>query len=150
MNAGGRHDSRGEALGKSQPMGSPSASAISAERDPVTLVGAADQLHATFTRAAAAADRAVGLWLGRHPNEPAPLDTARNSESDNDDMPALRALVRAAATTYARQLRAQGTTPERMLVLVKAAAAHQGSPGFGAQELTNDIVRWSIEAYYDD
>jgi hypothetical protein len=41
-------------------------------------------------------------------------------------------------------------TPERMLVLVKTATGHRASPGFGAQELTSDIVRWSIEAYFDD
>jgi len=37
-----------------------------------------------------------------------------------------------------------------MLVLVKEATRHHGLPGFGAQELTNDIVRWSIEAYFDE
>jgi hypothetical protein len=131
-------------------MGSPNATTVRPGGDQVGLAGAAEQLHATFTEAAAAADRAVGLWLARHPNEPTPHDSARNLESDGDELLALRALVRAAATAYARQLRAHGTAPERMLVLVKAAAAYQGSPGFGAQELTNDIVRWSIEAYYDD
>jgi hypothetical protein len=59
-------------------------------------------------------------------------------------------MVRAAATAYVRRLRAEGTTPERMLVLVKSATSDHGSPGFGAQELTNDIVRWSIEAYFDE
>jgi hypothetical protein len=61
----------------------------------------------------------------------------------------LRALVRAAATAYARRLRDDGETPERMLVLVKAAASSHGSPRFASQELTSDIVRWSIEAYFD-
>jgi hypothetical protein len=37
-----------------------------------------------------------------------------------------------------------------MLVLVKTAAGHPAIPGCGTQELTNDIVRWSIEAYFDD
>jgi len=37
-----------------------------------------------------------------------------------------------------------------MLVLVKVAAGHLGAHGFSARELTNDVVRWSIEAYFDD
>jgi len=47
-------------------------------------------------------------------------------------------------------LRDEGLTPERMLVLVKVAAGHPGTLGCGARELTNDVVRWSIEAYFDD
>jgi hypothetical protein len=114
-------------------------------------VGSAEHLGFTFARAAAAADRAVGLWLAR--SGPA----VRISDDMPDPVPersagelhALRALVRASATAYARRLREQGTTPERMLVLVKTAAGHPGSPGFGVRELTNDVVRWSIEAYFE-
>ena len=150
MSAAGRYDIRGKTLGQAQPTGSANSSANGPERDYVPLVGPAEQLHTAFTHAAAIADRAVGLWLARHPDQPTADTAPRELESDGDELGGLRALVRAAATAYARQLRAEGASPERMLVLVKAAAVHQGSPGFGAQELTNDIVRWSIEAYYDE
>jgi len=61
-----------------------------------------------------------------------------------------RALARAAATAYARRVRAKGLAPEQMLVLVKAATSIHGLLGFGAQALTSDIVRWSIDAYFED
>jgi hypothetical protein len=63
---------------------------------------------------------------------------------------ALRAVVRASATAYARRLRIEGATPEGMLVLVKAVTVNHRIPSFGAQELTNDVIRWSIEAYFDE
>jgi hypothetical protein len=51
---------------------------------------------------------------------------------------------------YVRRLRSDGITPERMLVLVKEATVNHRITGFSAQELTNDIIRWSIEAYFDE
>lgn len=115
-----------------------------------TIVGSPEHLQSTFARAAAAVDRTAGVWGAR--NGPViPDDVARPREDRNaGDFRALRALVRASATAYARRLRTEGTTPERMVVLVKAAATHHGVPEFSVQELTNDIVRWSIEAYFDD
>jgi hypothetical protein len=110
-----------------------------------------EELETAFRRAAAVADQAVGLWLARNSKQSTPVDAQPDAHDQaGDDVRALRAMVRAAATVYARQLRAQGLPPERMLVLVKQATSHQGIPGFGAQELTNDIVRWSIEAYFDE
>jgi hypothetical protein len=110
-----------------------------------------EQLETAFRRAAAVADRAVGLWLARGSKQARPGDGHPDEpDQTGNDLRALRALARAAATAYARQLKAEGLTPERMLVLVKGATSHYGFPGFGAQELTNDIVRWSIEAYFDD
>jgi hypothetical protein len=115
-----------------------------------TIVGSPEHLQSTFARAAAAVDRAVGVW-GATNASLIPDDVARPPEDRTaGDFRALRALVRASATAYARRLRDDGTTPERMVVLVKAAAAHRGVPEFSVQELTNDIVRWSIEAYFDD
>jgi hypothetical protein len=73
-------------------------------------------------------------------------DTA--PERSLSELRALRALVRASATAYARRLREEGASPERMLVLVKAAAGHPGTPGFSVRELTDDVVRWSIEAFF--
>lgn len=115
------------------------------------LVGSPEHLRWNFVRAAAATDRAVGLWLARTSSvrlSREPMEVARDRSSG--ELRALRALVRASATAYVRQLRAEGVTPERMLVLVKAATAAPGPTGFGSQELTNDVVRWSIEAYFDD
>lgn len=113
-------------------------------------VGSAERLQVTFARAASAADRAVGLWLARSLEGSASYETQRASSGTPNELRALRAIVRAAATTYARRLRDEGATPERMLVLVKTVTSQRGSPGCGTQELTNDVVRWSIEAYFDD
>jgi hypothetical protein len=103
----------------------------------------------TFAHAAAAADRAVGIWLARTSQTPADLP-ATSRDRASGEFRALRAVVRASATAYARRLRSEGVTPERMLVLVKAATVNNRIPGFSAQELTNDLVRWSIEAYFDE
>jgi len=118
---------------------------------PETTVGSFEHLQGAFIRAATLADRAVGLWLSRSSGQSADSypTTPELGEPDNE-LRALRALARAAATAYARRLRAEGLTPERMLVLVKAATSNRGCPGFGAQELTSDIVRWSIDAYFDE
>ena len=115
-----------------------------------TIAGSPEHLQSTFALAVAAADRAAGLWGAK--NAPGfPDDVARPPEDQiAADFRSLRALVRASATAYARRLRDEGTTPERMVVLVKAAAIHHGVPEFSVQALTNDIVRWSIEAYFDD
>jgi len=118
---------------------------------PETTVGSFEYLQVAFVRAAALADRAVGLWLARRSGESAgTYPTAREVGEPDNELRALRALARAAATAYARRLKAEGLTPERMLVLVKAATSSHGFPGFGAQELTSDIVRWSIDAYFDE
>ena len=115
------------------------------------LNASSEHLETAFRRAATVADRAVGLWLARNSKQSTPVDLRPGQPDDTgSNLPALRMLARAAATAYARQLRAEGLPPQRMLVLVTAATSHQGFPGFGAQELTNDIVRWSIEAYFDE
>ena len=99
----------------------------------------------------AAADRAVGLWLAQM-SASVPDDfrnTAPVHQSASDPR-ALRALVRASATAYARRLRDAGATPERMVVLVKEAAGRPSTVGLAVQELMSDMVRWSIEAYFDE
>lgn len=105
--------------------------------------GSPEQLRAAFERAAAVADQVFV----------APRSTLDDLPAHNlgqiSTVAGIRALVRAAATAYARRLRDDGVTPERMLVLVKTAAATHGSPRLSDRELTNDIVRWSIEAYFD-
>ena len=112
-------------------------------------IGSPEHLRATFSRAAAATDRAVGLWLSRSSTPPRTIADVVLSNPQDRGITALRVLVRASATAYVRRLREQGVTPERMLVLVKSAAGPSGSNGFGARELTNDVVHWSIEAYFD-
>ena len=65
---------------------------------------------------------------------------------------ASRAQVRASVTAFVRQLRLRGTPPEGMLVQVKDAA-REALPapmhGFEARAVIEDVVRWSIAAYYD-
>ena len=112
-------------------------------------MGSAEHLHVAFGRATSAADRAVGLWLAHQSHAEVRADRPRSSGQGVGEFQSLRALVRASATAYARRLRDEGLTPERMLVLVKVAAGHPGAHGFAARELTNDVVRWSIEAYFD-
>ena len=64
---------------------------------------------------------------------------------------ALRAQLRAYVTAYVRHLKAEGLPPERTIVLVKTAV-RDGTPPeldvWEARELMEDVVRWSVEAYY--
>ena len=116
-----------------------------------TVVGTPEHLRASFTRAAAAADRAVGIWLARTAEHRTPDDLVQSHpDRASVEFRALRAVVRASVTAYARRLRSEGVTPEGMLVLVKAATVNHRIPGSSAQELTNDLIRWSIEAYFDE
>jgi len=112
-------------------------------------IGSPEYLRAAFERAAAAADRAVGLWLVSRTRIVADDLPSAATQGVSGELQTLRTLTRAAATAYVRRLRDDGVTPERMLVLVKTAAGQPGAQGFGARELTQDIVRWSIEAYFD-
>lgn len=115
------------------------------------LVGSPEHLRWNFVRAAAAADRAVGPWLARSTSarlSHEPVAAARDRAAG--ELWTLRALVRRSAAAYVRQLRSEGVTPERMLVLVKAVTATPRPTGFGGQELMDDVVRWSIEAYFDE
>ena len=55
-------------------------------------------------------------------------------------------------TAYVRHLKADGLPPERMLVLVKTAFREAAPPELDpvdARALMEDVVRWSVEAYYD-
>lgn len=112
-------------------------------------VGSPGHLRTTFAHAVAAADRAVGYWLARNAT-PMLADQRSRADRESGDIRALRGLVRASATAYVRNLKETGVTPERMVVLVKEAAGHPGARGVAAQELTSDLVLWSIEAYFDD
>jgi len=150
MPSGDPRDLKRDPPARTGTFGSSMVDASGSDSEPA--VGSAEHLQVTFAQAAAAADRAVGLWLARSVQGSHLHDVGRTDavNAPPNDLRALRAIVRAAATAYVRRLRGEGTTPERMLVLVKTATSQHGSPGFGAQELTNDIVRWSIEAYFDD
>jgi len=115
-------------------------------RDNREIVGA----HPGCFLRAAVADRAVGSWLAGISNESTAAPTRGTAHGQDGDLPALRALACAASTSYARRLRADGIAPEQMLVLVRSATANHGLLGFGTQELTSDIVRWSIDACFDE
>jgi hypothetical protein len=130
--------------------GSDRTNAVSGPESSALVAGSAEHLQSTFARAALAVDGGAVVWPLR-PARITPDDVAGPRDARSvGEFRALRALVRTSATAYARRLRDDGTTPERMVVLVKAAATHRGVPGFSVRELTNDIVRWSIEAYFDD
>jgi hypothetical protein len=110
-----------------------------------TSVDRALHLHAAFVRAAQAIET-TSIQARTRADSSA---TASQTELEVENARTLRAIVRAAAAAYARRLREEGVTPERMLVLVKATTDVAG-PGLAVRELTNDIVRWSIEAYFAD
>lgn len=64
---------------------------------------------------------------------------------------ALRAQLRASVTAYVRHLKHDGLPPERMLVQVKSAVRDATPPELdhdAAKRLMEDVVRWSVEAYY--
>jgi hypothetical protein len=150
MGASDRRDATDASNSRTAGRDSPTADA-ERDYDPEIPVGSWEHLQAVFARAATAADRAVGLWLARD----AKGSTVRYPEIGLADRPdselcAHRALARAAATAYARRVKADGLPPEQMLVLVKAATSIHGLLGFGAQALTSDIVKWSIDAYFDE
>jgi hypothetical protein len=64
---------------------------------------------------------------------------------------ALRAQLRASVTAYVHHLRAEELPSERVLVLVKSTVREAAPPELDvveARDLMEDVVRWSIEAYY--
>lgn len=64
---------------------------------------------------------------------------------------AFRAQLRASVSAYVRHLRDAGTPSERMVVLVKGAVrdfAPRDLEATEARALMDDVVRWSIEAYF--
>jgi len=73
---------------------------------------------------------------------------------DGDRLVGLLALLRAETTRYVCALRAEGARPEQMLVQVKAFV-HQAMVAEAwfdpeaTRALTAEVVRWSIDAYYD-
>jgi len=150
MGATDRPDPAGASTVRPAAGDSPAADAM---RDcgPEIAVGSWEHLQAAFARAATVADRAVGLWLARDAKGSTVRSHARDiADRPDTELSVQRALARAAATAYARRVRAEGLAPEQMLVLVKAATSIHGLLGFGAQALTSDIVRWSIDAYFED
>jgi hypothetical protein len=65
----------------------------------------------------------------------------------------LRETVREAVVEFVRAERAAGTSPERVVVLLKKAAAdayYRATGSSDARALREDIVRWGIDAYYAD
>jgi hypothetical protein len=153
MGASNRRDETGESISRTTGGGTPTEEAKRGGGP--EAVGSWEHLQAAFARAPTVADRGVGLWLSRDDEgsivrDPSAgnADGPDNAERPGNELSVHRALARAAATAYARRLKAEGLAPEQMLVLVKAASSIHGLLGFGAQALTSDIVRWSIDAYF--
>jgi len=149
MGASNRRDETGESISRTTGGGTPTEEAKRGGGP--EAVGSWEHLQAAFARAPTVADRSVGLWLSRDDEGSiVRYRSAANADGPDNELSVHRALPRAAATAYARQLKAEGLAPEQMLVLVKAATSLHGLLGFGAQALTSDIVRWSIDAYFDE
>lgn len=150
MGASDRRDTTSKAISTTAGSDCPAADA-SPGVSPEITVGSWEHLQAAFARAATVADRAVGLWLSRDAKGSVDrYSAAVVADKPDTELSVHRALARAAATAYARRAKAEGLAPEQMLVLVKAATSIHGLLGFGAQALTSDIVRWSIDAYFDE
>jgi len=150
MGASDRREATGTLISRTAGGDSPTADATHDGNSEIT-VGSWEHLQTAFARAATVADRAVGLWLARDAKGSFERSLAAGAADGSDnELSVYRALARAAATAYARRVKADGLPPEQMLVLVKAATSIHGLLGFGAQALTSDIVRWSIDAYFDD
>jgi hypothetical protein len=65
---------------------------------------------------------------------------------------ALRAQLRASITAYVRRLRRDGATPEQTLVDVKEVVREATPPELAiveSRELMAEVVRWSVETYYE-
>ena len=99
---------------------------------------------------AAAADRAVGSRLAGISSESTAAPTRGTAHGQDGDLPALRALACAAATAYARRLKAEGSRRNKCSCSSGQATANHGLLGFGTQALTSDIVTWSIDACFDE
>jgi len=115
-------------------------------RDNREIVGA----HPGCFLRAAVADRAVGSWLAGISSESTAAPTRGTAHGQDGDIPALRALDCAAATAYARRLKAEGSRRNKCSCSSGQATANHGLLGFGTQALTSDIVRWSIDACFDE
>ena len=85
------------------------------------------------------------------PDEPALSGSVVPAREAREAHAALWETVRDAAEVLARELRADAVPPERMLVLVKAAA-QRAAPAtldpLERGELVSDAVRWGVAAYY--
>ena len=82
-----------------------------------------------------------------------PLDRSPR-DAASDPLVALLAQLRAATTRYVYALRADGARPEQVLVQVKglvreSMSAEGWSDPEATRALTAEVVRWSIDAYYD-
>ena len=136
-----------------EPTGGNSDGALGAERlptaGPPASVSSAD-LHDTLARFAAAmvamATPPRGTDLRGRARTLIDAAAGRRSAA-----PTTRREARDVVAAYAAQLRADGTPPERMLIVLKAPV-RDATPGLLEQAqlhaLTADVVRWSIEAFY--
>jgi hypothetical protein len=114
-------------------------------------IGMRDQISATIARARAA----IRLSRERAERSRAIVDVSgfvvEEAQRATDASRRIRAELRESVVAYVRDLRAQGVPSERMLVLVKVAVREATPPELDAYEaraLMEDVVRWSVDAYY--
>ena len=111
------------------------------------------EVRQTLERARAA----IRASLDAHAHGQTVLTRAAALREDADrarqESAARRTELREAVRAYVRDLRDEGQPPQRMLVLVKSAVRDstplRTEPLEARQELTADVVRWSVEAYYE-
>ena len=103
-----------------------------------------ERVHAAIAASSAGGLRSRSLLASAEPLAAESGRLVRASQS-------LREQLRASVGAYARRLRTDGVPSERMLVLVKSAvrdATPRELDAIEARELMDEVVRWSIEAYY--
>jgi hypothetical protein len=131
-------DDRGEPL--------PDESADVPPRDPP--LGSREHIQQTLKRARAA----IEASKARRSQSQALIARADTTERLWYESNALCAQLHVSVTAYVRSLRDDGTPPERMVVLVKTAVQEVAAAELDAidgRSLMEDVVRWSIDAYYD-
>ena len=115
-------------------------------------IGSRAHIHETLTRARGAIEAAgerVASSRSTAARSSTPVDGATSVGHASNALPVE---LRASVTAYVRHLRDDGVPPQRMLVLVKAAVRESAPPELDALEaraLLEDVVRWSVDAYYD-
>jgi hypothetical protein len=131
--------------------GEPTPSAASVEANPTGL-GSRAHVAQTLERARASVRTAHALTGRSHSLLARAATLVGASERIVQESVDLREQLRASVSAYARRLRAEGQPSERMLILVKTAVREAVPPELDSvelRELLEDVVRWSVEAYYD-
>ncbi len=119
---------------------------------PAGRLGSREHVRQTVERARAATLAARERRAHSHTVVARSEALAAATERVLHESAALRAQLRASVTAYVHHLKADGLPPERMLILVKSVVLDASPAALDvddARRLMDDVVRWSVEAYYD-